>query len=118
MGAKRGRGRGAFIDSVLGLVDTFYADVVQYLKAWSASPPRMREADAEPVKPSSLSSTSLSSQDGPESAGMPPNIPGRFSTNGHSLQEGDEQTTEGSDAAPPSGSPTPWWAERAPSSTD
>jgi hypothetical protein len=66
MGAKRGRGRGAFIDSVLDLVDSFYGDVVQHLKAWSAAPPRMREADPEPTEPPTLSSTSLSSQDGAE----------------------------------------------------
>lgn len=65
MGAKRGRGRGAFIDSVLDLVDAFYGDVVQHLKAWSAAPPRMRESEPEPepVQPPALASTSLSSQD-------------------------------------------------------
>lgn len=66
MGTKRGRGRGGFIDSVLDLVDTFYADVVQHLKAWSAAPPRMREAEPVPTDPPALSSTSLSSQDGAE----------------------------------------------------
>ncbi|MGH3506584.1 MAG: hypothetical protein ACRDO2_05200 [Nocardioidaceae bacterium] len=66
MGSKRGRGRGAFIDSVLALVDGFYGDVVQHLKGWSAAPPRMREADPEPTQPAALSSTSLSSQDGAE----------------------------------------------------
>ena len=71
MGAKRGRGRGAFIDSVLDLVDTFYGDVVQHLKAWSAAPPRMREVDPEPSQPATLSSTALSSQDGAESAEDP-----------------------------------------------
>lgn len=65
MGLKRGRGRGCFIDSVLDLVDTFYADVVQHLKAWSASPPRMREPIATPAPASPvLASTALSSQDG------------------------------------------------------
>lgn len=67
MGAKRGRGKGAFIDSVLDLVDDFYGDVVQYLKAWSAAPPRMRDNDVVPNdEPKALSSTSVSSQDGPE----------------------------------------------------
>jgi hypothetical protein len=69
MGSKRGRGRGTFIDSVLDLVDTFYGDVVQNVKAWSAAPPRMREAEPEPIRPPALSSTSLSSQDGTDSAG-------------------------------------------------
>lgn len=66
MGVKRGRGRGAFIDSVLELVDTFYGDVVQHLKAWSAAPPRMREPVAVPEQPVTLVSTALSSQDGSE----------------------------------------------------
>lgn len=81
MGTKRGRGRGSFIDSVLGATDTFYVDVLQHLKAWSAAPPRMRasggpDVEPEPVKPASLSSTDLSSQDGPEPASAqtsPPN---------------------------------------------
>lgn len=71
MGSKRGRGRGTFIDSVLDLVDTFYGDVVQNVKAWSAAPPRMREAEPEPIRPPALSSTSLSSQDGTDSADRP-----------------------------------------------
>lgn len=66
LGAKRGRGRGSFIDSVLDAVDVFYAQVLQNLKAWSAAPPRLREqGETEPV-PAALSSTSLSSQDGAE----------------------------------------------------
>lgn len=64
MGAKRGRGRGAFIDSVLDLVDSFYGDVVQHLKAWSPAAPRLREPVAVPEEKPSLSSTALSSQDG------------------------------------------------------
>lgn len=66
MGAKRGTGRGAFIDSVLDLVDAFYAEVVQHLKAWSAAPPKMRETLPPPEVRPVLSSTSLSSQDGPD----------------------------------------------------
>jgi hypothetical protein len=70
MGTKRGRGRGAFIDSVLEAVDGFYAEVLQDLKAWSAAPPKLRPAapagpEAEPTHPASLSSTDYSSQDGP-----------------------------------------------------
>lgn len=74
LGIKRGRGRGAFIDSVLDLVDTFYGDVVQYLKAWSAAPPRMRDMETTPPPPVALSSTALSSQDGAEPAGEAPDI--------------------------------------------
>jgi hypothetical protein len=68
MGAKRGRGRGSFIDSVQDSVEAFYGDVMQNLKAWSATPPRVRstgdEAMEEPV-PEALVSTAPSSQDGP-----------------------------------------------------
>lgn len=69
MGTKRGRGRGAFIDSVIDAVDSFYEDVVQHLKAWTAPPPRLRKPEEPPadVHPSLLS-TALSSQDGPEAA--------------------------------------------------
>jgi len=70
MGMKRGRGRGSFIDSVLSAIDTFYAEVVQQLKAWAAAPPRLRsEADAlateEAQVAPALVSTALSSQDDP-----------------------------------------------------
>ena len=69
IGTKRGRGRGAFIDSVLGGIDTFYAEVVGSLRAWSASPPKLRPAHAEPpdvddAVPAALNSTDYSSQDG------------------------------------------------------
>lgn len=70
MGAKRGRGRGTLIDSVLLAVDDFYVNVMQNLKPWSATPPRLRQAEADevateqPVAPR-LVSTALSSQDGP-----------------------------------------------------
>ena len=64
MGAKRGTGRGGFIDSVLDLIDSFYGDVVQNLKAWAAAPPRMRENVVVPDARPELSSTALSSQDG------------------------------------------------------
>jgi hypothetical protein len=69
MGNKRGRGRGAFIDSVLTLVDDFYEDTVQHLRTWSAKPPKMRMIEPPPddVRPS-LVSTAPSSQDGPEPA--------------------------------------------------
>lgn len=73
MGAKAGRGRGSFIDSVLDGVDDFYGDVVQHLKAWSAAAPKLRDVEPMPadVAPQ-LVSTALSSQDGPVTdAGAP-----------------------------------------------
>ncbi len=66
LGTKRGRGRGAAIDSVLDAVDTFYGEVLQNLKAWTTAPPRMREATGLPDAPPILVSTALSSQDGVE----------------------------------------------------
>ncbi|WGY03671.1 hypothetical protein QI633_07860 [Nocardioides sp. QY071] len=72
MGTKRGRGRGAFIDSVIDAVDNFYETVVQNIKAWSAAPPKFRE-EVEPPREerSALSSTALSSQDGAEPVERP-----------------------------------------------
>ena len=71
MGTKRGRGRGALIDSVLAACDAFYADVLQTLKPWAATPPRMRQPDTTPPEadiavPATLRSTDYSSQDGAE----------------------------------------------------
>lgn len=70
LGSKRGRGRGAYIDSVLSAVDAFYADVLGSLRAWSAAPPKLRPTD--PVSqgidehvPAALPSTDYSSQDEP-----------------------------------------------------
>lgn len=74
LGTKRGRGRGSFIDSVLDGVDDFYAQILGDLKAWSAAPPRMRPEvpavpdEREQTRPTSLSSTDYSSQDGTEPA--------------------------------------------------
>ena len=74
LGTKRGRGRGAAIDSVLTAVDTFYGEVLQFLKAWTAAPPKLREpAELPPTTPAALVSTALSSQDGVEAAGQPAN---------------------------------------------
>lgn len=68
VGGKRGRGRGAFIDSILNATDEFYAEVLQNLKAWSAAPPRVRQTEAEMVAAETaaapdVASTALSSQD-------------------------------------------------------
>lgn len=73
MGTKRGRGRGAFIDSKIAAIDAFYEDVMQHLKAWSAAPPKLRTEVEPPVEErSSLMSTALSSQDGIEPASTAP----------------------------------------------
>jgi hypothetical protein len=84
MGSKRGRGRGSFIDSMLAATDTCYADVLQFLKAWSAAPPKLRQPgpqppEVEPTRPQSLTSTEYSSQDGAEPAVAMP-APGQVET--------------------------------------
>jgi hypothetical protein len=66
LGTKRGRGRGAFIDSIEHAINSFYGDIVQDLRAWTATPPRLRETPVQPDERPSLSSTALSSQDGAE----------------------------------------------------
>lgn len=63
MGSKRGRGRGAFIDTVLDTLDGFYGEVVQNVKPWAPAPPKLRDPVAPDPEIDSLSSTDLSSQD-------------------------------------------------------
>ncbi|WP_213455877.1 stress response protein [Rhizomonospora bruguierae] len=74
-GTKRGTGRGSFIDSLLDAVDDFYEQVVQVLKPWMPAPPRLRVPEdfvpAQPDMDPDLSSTAISSQDGPEPAPRP-----------------------------------------------
>jgi hypothetical protein len=72
MGTKRGRGRGSFIDSVTGAVNCFYGDILQNVRNWQPSAPKLRELGAEEtgqqnVDPD-LVSTALSSQDEPETS--------------------------------------------------
>lgn len=81
LGTKRGRGRGAFIDSVLVAVNSFYADVLEALRPWAAAPPKLRPAhptppDIDETVPAELSSADYSSQDdvdaAPADVGEPP----------------------------------------------
>ncbi|MEU7905179.1 stress response protein [Actinoplanes sp. NPDC049118] len=68
-GAKRGTGRGSFIDSVLEAIDGFYVQVIQNLRPWMPAPPKLRSqeevVEVEPVR-SALVSTAISSQDEPQ----------------------------------------------------
>lgn len=69
LGSKRAAGRGGAIDSVVDAIDAFYANVLQQVTAWTASPPKLREtpvAELSPEEPAKLVSTALSSQDGPQ----------------------------------------------------
>lgn len=66
LGTKRGRGRGAFIDSVLETIDAAYVELASQLKAWSAAPARLRsdaEVEIERDVPADLPSNAISSQD-------------------------------------------------------
>jgi hypothetical protein len=45
MGRKRKSGRGGFIDAVISAVDSFYRQVMQNLKPWSAPAPKLREPE-------------------------------------------------------------------------
>lgn len=69
MGTNKARGKGAFIDSVIDVVDDFYSNVVQHLKDSTPRPPRMREAEPEIIEPPEVASVAFSSQDGPETEG-------------------------------------------------
>lgn len=66
LGAKRGSGRGTFIDSMITAIDCAYSEIGQSLKVWSATPPKLRPSqfvETEPGIDSSLPSAALSSQD-------------------------------------------------------
>jgi len=71
MGTKRGIGRGSFIDSVVDAIDAFYGDVLQNLRAWSPTAPKLREEPESPDVLPALVSTALSSQDEPDRAQPP-----------------------------------------------
>jgi hypothetical protein len=60
-GTKRGQGKGSFVSSVTSLVDQFYADVVQPIKAWAPPAPRPKAAPSEEL-PSSSPASSGSTQ--------------------------------------------------------
>jgi hypothetical protein len=66
LGSGRGRGRGAFIDSVLDTIDDAYTEIGQRLRAWTATPPRLRsdsEVEVETDIPADLPSNAISSRD-------------------------------------------------------
>jgi len=54
-GIKRGQGRGSFVGSVTSLVDSFYADVVQYLKPWTPPAPKPKVGAGDVVDGGSTS---------------------------------------------------------------
>lgn len=44
MGLKRDSGQGSFVESVTATAQTFYGDVLQNLRLWKASPPKLKKA--------------------------------------------------------------------------
>jgi hypothetical protein len=48
-GTKRGQGRGSFVRSVIGLVDSFYSEVGQHLKVWTPTAPKVKDHPAPTV---------------------------------------------------------------------
>lgn len=50
MGVKRDVGKGSFIDSVVGTAEEFYRLVVQDLRAWKPTPPKLKVKPSEPDK--------------------------------------------------------------------
>lgn len=105
MGTKRSGVRGAFIPSVVEGVNTFYEDVVQNLKPWAASPPKLRDEPAPPSDlPERLSSTGLSSQDDPEPADPP-------ASHAEPAEPTPQPVSEPTSLSNPDVAPRPWWAD-------
>jgi hypothetical protein len=57
LGAKRGTGRGSFIDSVLAMTDGFYGDVVQQVRPWSAKAPQLPRSGKTAVEEAGINTT-------------------------------------------------------------
>lgn len=68
MGTNKLAGKNSFIDSVTSSVDNFYGSILQQIKPWRTPAPALRPDPPEkiPAQDKDLSSTDLSSQDGPE----------------------------------------------------
>ena len=72
-GTKRGQGKGSFVSSVTSLVDQFYADVVQPLRAWTPPAPKPKVAPSEPER-SDVHPTPLAALDRPTLAPSPVSV--------------------------------------------
>ena len=51
MGMKRDSTKGSFAESVVSTVEDFYSDVLQKLRPWKASPPKLKKTAEEPSVP-------------------------------------------------------------------
>ncbi len=54
MGLKRDSGRGSFVESVMTAAETFYADVLQKLRAWKPAPPQLRRSAERETPPEAV----------------------------------------------------------------
>lgn len=74
LGAKRGTGRGGFIDSVLASVDGFYGGVVQQLRPWSPKAPQLSRSSRTAVEEAGIDIVPppLDMQEAPEESSPPP----------------------------------------------
>ena len=80
VGAKRGTGRGGFIDSVLAAIDGFYGAVVQEVRPWTVKAPQLPKGDKTAVEQAGIDIEpppgDLVEPAGPEvSGGVPPEAP-------------------------------------------
>jgi len=72
MGLHRSSGKTSFIDSVLNTIDDFYADVVQDLKEWVPSAPKMVKTDAPEPRTDSDKNGSISTPTEPTNPNTEP----------------------------------------------
>jgi hypothetical protein len=42
MGTKRGKGRGSFVATTMDQVGAFYSEVLERIRAWTPSPPKLK----------------------------------------------------------------------------
>lgn len=70
-GVKRGQGRGSFVGGVLDLIDTFYGEVVQLLRPWTASAPKIKTPDQSRDEPPAAAADDLAPVPQLPTAGLP-----------------------------------------------
>lgn len=88
MGLKRDNSKGSFVESVTLTTERFYADVLQNLRAWKASPPKLRRApdttdeaadviaDLVGVEPDAVAEQALPSKNAPAEVAESRSTPG------------------------------------------
>jgi hypothetical protein len=102
LGAKRGLGRGGFIDSVLAALDGFYGTVVQAIRPWSAKAPQLPRASRTAVEEAGIDveppPLDLEEDDAFEE---PPPSPPDTDSNPPEVEAGVEQSLNDSATSPP-----------------